>query len=75
MERREVYVVYSTRHRNYFGGIHSNLPLWINSVNDCYWFLTREKAELVIKEWGIPQCEVQEKVATYPEGKMPYIEW
>lgn len=74
MERREVYVVYSTRHRNYFGGVQFNLPLWVNKLNDSYWFLTKEKAESVIKEWELPQCEVQRKVAVYPDVTYPYIE-
>ena len=67
--KKDLYVVYSNYHKKYFGGLEFRFPSWTRSIQNCYWFLTKEKALKFIEDYKLEKtCEIKDCIATYPEN-------
>ena len=75
MDKRDLYVVFSGKRGKYFQGTtYGRFFAWTRSLEDAFWFLTREKANNIIQEPGMEECEIKECVAFYPNGQAAYIQ-
>lgn len=71
---KDLFVVYSNRHKQYYQTVMWNMPSWTRYLQDSFWCLSREKAQHIIDKFGLKDhCEIKECVATYPEGREPFI--